>query len=114
MEKVEVELGGELGGELKTGPRRGKELLRQLHKKGITFGKFLEDCAYWGMEYLSEYRYRPLSTNYPDKERSINHSNYQWLKHLQEIIPPEDTDSHQALSIVCQGYTTKSKASYLY
>ena len=103
-----------MGMELQTGPTRGMELLRQARTKEITLGKFLLDCAYWGMEYLSEYRFRPLSTNNPDKDRSINYSNYQWLMHLQKTIPIEDTDSHQAISIVLQGYASKPRASYLY
>lgn len=45
-----------------TYPQRAKELLNELRIGSISMQQFLEKCAYWGMEFVEDYRFKPLPT----------------------------------------------------
>ena len=43
-------------------PKKAKELLDKLRTKQIPMNEFLSECAYWGVQYIDQYRMKPMPT----------------------------------------------------
>jgi len=98
-------------------PAKMKQLLSDLDSKKITMQQFLSECAYWNLQYLEDYRYKPLPSKPKDvtpayiysatKIEGINRGNFGRLKEILKNLPEEDFISRKKVSDVMKEFDKK-------